>query len=388
MSKEKNPSQTRHPIRKALITILFLLLLLSLASFLWFGYAKKDRASFLSAIPGDYSLILHTDNIWESAGPLLDLKSADSLLTDASLAGYRAAYLALRKSTLRQNKWTPLIAGRKAELAVYMDGENIDFIAVTDAGNFACITRLASVFLPFAKIEGLEYIKDGGYFIYKSVDKNTGSITKIYIKTRKNLIAASLSPSLLLKALQADHSPEHPEQAKNLLQSKSDFPFKIVMRAKSLVSKAVPPDNIYLASLISLLGEEAKSLVEFRIDDGEVQLEASIPLDGKSVTDSPLAPLLSKKSSTPAMLTRFPNNIQYYTLLHTGRLEELKDSLFPIVQQTQDIETAWAEGEAYAKKLFKSSIEELVFSWAGTEFALLGVDGSSDPVFVLQVGDE
>ena len=48
------------------------------------------------------------------------------------------------------------------------------------------------------------------------------------------------------------------------------------------------------------------------------------------------------------MLTRFTDNIQYYTLLHAGSLPELKDALFPIIQQTQDIQAAWEEGEKYA----------------------------------------
>ncbi|MBQ3688015.1 MAG: hypothetical protein II932_09290, partial [Treponema sp.] len=79
-----------------LIVLLLLILLPCLAALIWFAWAKKDRVSPLSALPAGYSLILHTDNIWEAANPLLDLRAADSLLTDETLASYREAYLSLR----------------------------------------------------------------------------------------------------------------------------------------------------------------------------------------------------------------------------------------------------------------------------------------------------
>ncbi|MCR5621583.1 MAG: hypothetical protein K6G18_06980 [Treponema sp.] len=388
MSSEKRPSRKRHPFRTVLVILFAILLIPSFAALLWFVYAKKDRVSPLSAMPGGWNLILHTDNLWESAGPLLDLKAADTLLTDPMLSNYRAAYMALRQNPLRKHKYAPLLAGRRADLVVYMAGESADFIAVTDSGVFACVTRLAFLLAPFARVEGLEYVKDGGYFIYSSVDKMTGSLTRVYVKAYKNLLVASLSPALLLKAFEKDHSAEHPAQVQELLEAKTGYPFKLVLGAKALVEKAVPEDNIYLSSLASLLGEQDKGLIEFSIDDSDVQLEASIPLDAKVVESSPLGGVMSKKSTVPSMLTRLTDNIQYYTLLHAGSLPELKEAVFPIVQQTQDIGAAWDEGERYAKKLFKSSIEELVFSWTGDEYAILGVDGSSDPVFVLQVGDE
>ncbi len=388
MPSEKRSSRKKHPIRAILLFLLTLILAICLAAFLWFSYAKKDRISPLSVMPGNYSLILHTDNIWESANPLLDLKAADSLLTDESLSGYREAYLSLRQNPLRKHKYAPLIAGRQADLAVYMEGETTDFIAVTDAGIFSCITRLLPLIVPFAHIEGLAYVKDGGYFIFTNVDKKKGTKTLVYIKIHKNLIAVSLSPAFLLKAFEKNHLPEHPEQAQQLYEEKSSFPFKIIMGAKAFVQKTVPQDNIYLTSFVSLLGEEAKSLVEFKIDDSNVQMEASIPLEESAVASSPLGQLVLKKSSIPSMLTRFTDNIQYYTLLHAGNLAELKEALFPIIQQTQDINATWEEGEKYAKKFFGKSIEELIFSWAGTEYAVLGVDGSSDPVFAIQIGDE
>lgn len=388
MPKENRQPRKKHPLLKFLIFLLGFKLLFSLLAFLWFLYAKNDCLSSLFAIPGNYSLILHTDNLWDAAGPILDLKAADSLLTDPMLSGYRAAYLSLRQSSLRKNKYAPLIAGRKMDLALYMDGETTDFIAVTDAGSYSCVTRLAARILPLLTIDGLDYVKDGDYFIYTIKDDDTGDVTRVYFKTRKNLLAASLSPSLLLKAFEKDHSPEHTEQSMKLMEKASSFPFKIIVGAKTFAQRTVPPDNIYLSSLISMLGDEAKSMIEFKIDDGSVQLEASVPLEESAVASSPLGSIVSRKSSVPSMLTRFTDNIQYFTLLHAGSLRELKDAIFPIVQQTQDIQAAWDEGEKYAKKFFKSSIEDLVFSWAGTEFAMLGVEGSDDPVFVLQVGDE
>ncbi|MBQ6568041.1 MAG: hypothetical protein IJL80_13415 [Treponema sp.] len=109
MQKENRPPRKKHMLLRVLLVLIGIKLALCLMALLWFAYSKKDSVASLSAIPGDYNLILHTDNVWEAAGPLLDLKAADSLLTDPTLAPWRAAYLSLRQSPLRKNKYAPLI---------------------------------------------------------------------------------------------------------------------------------------------------------------------------------------------------------------------------------------------------------------------------------------
>ena len=384
-----------HAALAVVLAFFIVLVLLAASAFAWFLYAAADRVSPLYAIKSGYSLVLHTDNVWKSANPLLDLKAADSILADPAFSAYREAYMSLRQNPLRKNKYASLIAGRRADVALYMqDGSSaVDMVAVTDTGVFASVVRLAARLAPLARVKDLEYVKDGGYFIYTAVNQKTHEKTRIYAKVYKNLVAVSLSEDSLKAAFEKDHSSEYSEEDKKLLASPSDFPFKLVMSASRLVSRAVPAGNEYLDSFAALLSQNAQSLLEFKIDDNDVQLQASLPLEPNAVDASPLKNIVRAKSSVPSLLTHLTDDVQFYTLLNAGDLATLKNAVFPILQKSsalssQDLDSTWAEGEIYARKLFGKSIEELLFSWTGTEFAVLGMEGSSDPVFAIQIADE
>ena len=96
--------------------------------------------------------------------------------------------------------------------------------------------------------------------------------------------------------------------------------------------------------------------------------------------------IIEKKSTTPALLTRFRENVQYYTIINAGSLEELKDAFFPLF--VKDSEKVWKKFNSLSKNLLKVSLEELLLSWSGDEIAVFGVENKNDPVFAVKIEDE
>ena len=45
-------------------------------------------------------------------------------------------------------------------------------------------------------------------------------------------------------------------------------------------------------------------------------------------------------------------------------------------------------GNTLCSAIFSATLEDIIFSWTGDEFAVLGIEGLNDPVFVMQVSDE
>ena len=55
---------------------------------------------------------------------------------------------------------------------------------------------------------------------------------------------------------------------------------------------------------------------------------------------------------------------------------------------TMNLTSLWTMGNTLCSAIFSASLEDIIFSWTGDEFAVLGIEGLNDPVFVMQVSDE
>ena len=38
--------------------------------------------------------------------------------------------------------------------------------------------------------------------------------------------------------------------------------------------------------------------------------------------------------------------------------------------------------------MFKASLEDILFSWTADEYAVLGIEGKSEPIFAIKIADE
>ncbi len=361
----------------------------------WILYARIDRVSPFSVISRDFSLLVHTNNVYKSVNSILDLHTADRLLEDKPFSDYKKTFSDLRQSPLRLNKYVRLAASCRADVALYrnMNGQ-YNMQAVADVGIYSALTRAVSFLysnvsrFSFARIKDLSYVKSGRYFVYTVHDKEKGTSTDVYFCIHKNLVLISLNPDQLTGALAFDHLSEYNENIINTIEEKTHYSFKIVTGAKKIALQSGLESNPMLTGMVSVLSEEDEAVFDVNIGDDDFFVQAHFPLESSALQTSSLAPLLSRKTSKLSMLSRFTNDVQYYTLLNIGSLEDIKNAIFPVVQESVDVNSIWEQGQSYSHKLFKSSIEDLLFSWTGREFAVLGIEGSDVPVFVLQIGDE
>lgn len=377
-SKKTNPFLT---FIKTLL-IIFLILILLLAGL--FTFSALDKKDSLSVIPNDYSIYLHTDSIWDSLEPLLDLQAADIYLSSPSLVQFRGMFMNLRSSNLRSNKILKFIAARPVTATLYTN-QNSDeneksaqsFVAVANLGYLSAATRL---FPLYKSLLPIEIISQENHYEIKLKDSS------FYFKPVKNLLVISNSEDYLNQAIEKDNSLYLTAEQKSELSKKNNKSIRLLADTQKL-AKSFTEGHDLLSKLTTVLTENKLSEVSFEITDKAIQLQANLPFELSQNKES-FESLLSKKSTMPNLLTHFPEVVQYYTTINAGALEELKTALFPLFPAEKNPDELWKKADSMCNMFLSISLEELLFSWTGEEFSAFGIRGHNEPVFAIQIKDE
>lgn len=374
MSEQKK----KLPLFVKIILIILLVIVLAVSALV--VYSKLDKKQSLTFFPHDYSVYVHTDSAWKAVEPLLDLKAVDIFLSTPELAKIRGAFMQLRASEWRSNKVLAKLASRPIDAAFYKEDNEekttYHFLASVDLGGLSSVTRFSSVYLSKLGIENL-YESDG-YFVYD----NKGS--EFYIKPYKNFIIISDNQPILERAFEQDYNNYTKEELEVINRKNSDS-IKIIANIRNLLSGEFEKEGV-LHEISKVIPENGLCSLSFSLTDESIKLNANIPVVECEEEGYTLNSVFQKKSTTPSILSRFRENVQYYTIINAGSLEELKDSFFPIFVKNPD--ETWGKFDSVSKMVLNVTLEDLLFSWTGTEIAAFGIEGKNNPVFALQIKDE
>lgn len=379
----------KNPIVKFLLGILIFLLVIILVLSVWFIYSALDKQNSLSMLPVGYSTYLRTDSAWDAIDPLIDLQAADILLSSPEFSQFREPFMALRSSTLRTNKLFTTLLSRRVDGALYSDeNSNQYFTALIDLGFLSGITRPSKHFIQFVidKI-GLE-----GFSVKKNHYEYKNGNSIYYIKPVKNLVLVSSSKELFDQALTCKNDENYTEEEKEMLLAKPTQPIKVVVDARQLalsLTEQIPVFN----KIASMLSRESLSVLSFGITDEQININADFPF---AISDelekmpgfSGLSKILEKNSTMPKLISSLSDDVQYYTIIKAGSIQELKTAVFPLMPTEMNLNSLWMMGDTLCSTIFGATLDEIICSWTGDEFAVVGIEGLNDPVFVMQISDE
>lgn len=389
-SVNKKKSSAVGKFFKGFFIVLFVIIV-AVAGYL--GFCAFDSKNVLEVFPRDYSFYVHTDSAVDTVESVADLQAMDVLLSSDSFKGFRKAFMSYRSASFRGNSYFNFLANRKVDAAVYTRKGKAEFIACLDLSWLSAASRNAKVLYDYARghseieeLNDLNYFEsdDFSYFIYKSKD----SESPVYIVCIKNLVLASSSLELLKQAVLTDDLPSYKAEEVELLKSSAGNGIRVVVDAKYMVNSISGNGNDIIASLAKLLDGDNLSVVDFNITDSDISVDLSVPFAINTENPSALEKVLAKESTSPLLLNRSVDCIQYYTFLNAGSLEELKDAVFPLVPAEKKIDDTWESADSLCNSVLGLSLDELLFSWSGKEFAAFGVEHQNDPVFAIQINDE
>lgn len=362
---------------KIIFGILIVLCSLLLSIGAWIAYSALNRISPLKFIPGNYTAIIHTDKIYSAVEPLVGLKAAETILSEPSLSSVREPYMNARAFINNASPLLTKLMDIRIDTALYIEEAN-GFVAVADLGWLSFATRLSSVIAGFLHVKDLTW--GDGHFEYKAGE------TTIYAKPYKNIIIVTTSKELFDESSHNFASRNLTSSEKKEIEGKKTSALKIL--APSLkIAKMKALENFYTETAEKILGKDNLSSITFNITNDNIDVSLNIPIN-KEECNTDLTSLFKLNSTQPRIPALLSSDTQYYTLINLASLEQMKKSFFPLIQKTTDIEATWKKANGLCKTLFSMTLEDILFSWTGNEITAFGIEGSSDPVFALQIKDE
>jgi hypothetical protein len=359
-------------LKKFLLVLLFILIGISI---FWAVFSLIGRISPDSLIPSTAIMRVSISNPARLVDGILTHESLDEIAAVPTLAPAISQLKKLGESDLLKNPLLKIATQGNMELALLPDKT---LIAVWDMGLVAPLLRILPLISGFITVPDLYYVQAGknSRFEYRAdgttffigpyrntlfISDNSSvfesrSAGAVADKQDKNATYQTIKPSAYDAALLL--SPEFIEG----LFSVQDEGIAAVMR------------NIRFSSAV----EAGISIFPQKI---EMRLTAPVSSD-----ISALERLLAQRSSAPVMAERLPADGQYATILSAGTLEELYQAA--VVFSGPSLDDTLLTADKSSRRLLGLSLNDLLYSWSGNEFAAFGIEGRPHPVYAVQIADE
>ena len=354
--------------------ILILVCILVLVSIIWAAFSLIGRVKPTEVIPDAAVLRLSISNPVRLLDGILSHEPLHEITSVPALAPVLSSLNVLEESSLLKNRMIRLAARGNIEIAFLSvdSGTPGSLIAAWDFGFFSPLLRILPKISGFFNIPNLYYVQAGknsrfeyrmeGMTLFAAPYRNLLFITdnsavfesRTAVKTGTQAFSV-IKPSAYDAALML--SPE----------------FIAALLAEQDASIAAIMNNIEFNSAVEAGLSVYPKKLEFRI--------TAPVLSGQTA----LKRLLEQRSQVPGMAERLPAAAQYATILSAGTLEELYQAALvfsPGLGET--LKTA----ENSSRFILGLTLNDLLFSWSGKEFAVFGMEGRPHPVYAVQIADE
>jgi hypothetical protein len=256
---------------------------------------------------------------------------------------------------------------------------NGKFLAVWDSGMASPLLRFFPNLAGRFSIPNLYYVKTGKKIRleYRAPDKDV-----VFIQSYKNLLIISNDLKLFESVLDGTSRDADITGTKGKVFLSRNFDAGFLVASESVVSDfsgSSPMADAFLKQL--KFAGFAELALTFFPDKIDVAIVSPIGSDNADI-----GKLLSRDSKIPTLMQQLPASTQYSTVFSIGSIEELLNASLAIYKDRMPINLKRID--ASSRMFLGVGLNDLLFSWTGTEIAVLGVEGRPYPVFVLQISDE
>ncbi|MCL2805900.1 MAG: PQQ-like beta-propeller repeat protein [Treponema sp.] len=367
--KNKKP---RSKAVRFFVTLFVVLLVIAAA---WVAFSLIGRVNAASVIPDSASLRISISNPVR----LLDnVMAHESLHEIVSMPALEQVMPMLDMAQgLLKNRIVRLIASGNVEFAVLQQGfaqtgfAQTGFAAAMDMGLFSPLLRILPAVSGFVNIPNLYYVQAGknSRFEFRLNDMT------LFIGPYRNLLFISDNTSIF-ESRSADYTASVFSSIKP-----SAYDAALVLSGEFINTLLADQDPDIAAILNNV---EFDSLVEagLSIYPKKIEFRLAAPLSSR---EQSLSRILQQRSRVPGLAETIPADAQYATILSAGTLNELYQTALVFSPALDD---ALKTAETASRFLLGLSLNDLLFSWSGNEFAVFGLEGRPHPVYAIQIADE
>lgn len=354
--------------------LLVLVIILGSISAVWISFSLIGRVNASSVIPSSAFRISVSNPI----------RLIDNILSHEVFA-HRANDLSaipelaltinmLQNNPLLKNGMVRFAARGNLEIAMLSSETDFDqavFVAAWDMHLLSPALRLLPAVSRFAAIPNLYYVQAGrnSRFEFRLDDMT------LFIAPYRNLIFITNDVSVF-----ESRSAENTHNVFTTIRpSDHDAVFLI---SGEFVSSLLAEQDPEIAAVMSNI--EFDDMVEAGLSFRQKKLQFNLAAPVSSGRHS-LQHLLNQHSSIPDIADRIPADAQYATIISAGTLNELYQTALVF---SPDLNDALRTADTASRRLLGLTIDDLLFSWTGNEFAVFGLEGRPHPVYAIQIADE
>ncbi|MDR0315760.1 MAG: hypothetical protein LBH97_02545 [Treponema sp.] len=381
MSKDK-PKKPKRFIK----FLLWLVCILAFICIVWTAFSLIGRISPDLLIPESAVLRI---NIAHPVRLLDGILSYESLQKIAALPQLKP----LEESSLYKNRLLRLAARGSLEIALLQTSglqtggspnthgtQSVpggQLALAWDMGMCSPLLRILPLLSGFANVPNLYYVQAGNNsrFEYRMEDRT------LFIGPFRNVLFITDSPVIF-------------ESRSSFVQANKgkEKPFSIIKPSSVDAAMLLSPD--FLGSLLAEQDAGIAAIME-NIEFGsaveaglsvypkKLELQLAAPV---SSPNAALSRLLEQRSSAPVMAERLPAAAQYATILSAGTLDELYQAA--LVFSGPVLEDSLKRADSSSRLILGLSLQDLLFSWSGNEFAIFGMEGRPHPVYAIHIANE
>ncbi|MCL2092971.1 MAG: hypothetical protein FWH12_02145 [Treponema sp.] len=357
------------PVVKFIFIPLGIILVLSLV---WTLSAFIGRVRAASIIPPGSDLVVSIPRPLALVEGILSHEPLKEMASVPELRDLEHSINELRASPLLKNPFVRLAARGNLVLALLPDegpqGAPV-FIAAWDLGIFSPLLRVLPWASRFIQAPNLYYVQAGrnSRFEYR-----LEGLT-LYIGPHKNLLVISSSSAVYeARALGPPGEGLGP----------SDFDAALLI-SPSFFAALLSEQDQGMGDLMAHINFD--SPVEAGLTVGPHRLELHL---GAALSSSQAAieGLLQRRGAVPEITERFPEAAQYAAVISIGTLEELLEAA--LVFSGPELGDLIRQADSASRTILRLTLEDLLFSWSGSEMAVFAMEGRPHPVYAIQVRDE
>jgi hypothetical protein len=371
-SDKNNKKPKRKVLARFFRFILILICILAVITAAWTVFSLIGRVSAASVIPGSASVRVSVSNPVRLLDGVLTHESLEDISAVPALAQAAPILNMLKENPFLKNRFVRLAARGNLEFAILPSGTGAETMAaVWDLGFFSPLLRILPFISGFVNIPNLYYVKAGSNsrFEYRLEG------TTLFIGPYRNLLFITGSSAFF--------------EARSVQDSTDDFNIikpssydAALLLSNEYIGALLADQDAGIAELLNNIEFDSKVEAGLSVYPKKLEFRLAAPVSSRQ---SSLSRLLAQRSVAPGMAERIPAEAQYATILSAGTLDELYQAALVFSPGLDDtLKTA----ETSSRIILGLTLNDLLFSWSGNEFAVFGMEGRPHPVYAIQIKDE
>jgi hypothetical protein len=374
ISGENEKPAVKKP-KKFLQKLFVFFCILAVISVAWAAFSLIGRVNAASIIPDITNLRISISNPMRLIKGILNHESIKEISDVPALSSVGPVINSLHDSPFLNSRLLRLAASGNIEAALLPvpEGEPIKFAAAWDMGLFSPLLRILPVISGFVNIPGLYYVQSGSSsrFEFRAEDMT------LYIAPYRNLLFITNCP----RAFES-RSALHTGHAAAFSSIKpSDYDAALVISNEFIID-ILSEQAASIAAILNNVEFESRVEAGISIHPRRFEFTLAAPLTSRQES---LSRILNQRSRAPGMADLIPADTQYATILSAATLNELYQTALLFTPELSD---ALRVADNSSRMLLGLTLNDLLFSWSGNEFAVFGMEGRPHPVYAVQIADE